>query len=116
MDAKPLSEYVDTSALPWRDSPYAGVRWKKVAFDQATGESTVLLKFEPGASYGSHRHPSGESYYVLEGELEEGSRSYGPGTWVRHPPGSVHRPRSAAGCTVLVMLPSPIEDLEAGKG
>ena len=39
-------------------------------------------------------------------------RDHGAGTWIEHPPGSVHRPRSETGCTLLVRLPAPIEPLD----
>lgn len=110
------SLYLDTAELPWRESPYAGVRWKKLSFDTATGQSCVLLRFEPGATYGSHRHPGGEEYLVLEGSLEDGGKTYGTGTYVHHPPGSVHRPESRQGCLLFVTLPEPIEDLESPGG
>lgn len=104
------SVYVSVDELPWRPSPHAGVEWKKLYFDPSTGQSAVLLRFAPGASYGAHVHPEGEEYYILEGELEDGGRSHGPGTYVHHAPGSRHRPRSAKGCTVFVRLPRPIEE------
>ncbi len=102
----------DLTPSPWRESPYPGVRWKKLHYDPETGRSAVLLRFEPGASYGAHRHPEGEEYYVLEGSLEDGGRSYGAGTYVRHPAGSAHRPSSREGCLLLITLPRPIEILE----
>ena len=107
------SLFVDSDALEWRRSPYAGVWWKKLHYDAASGESAVLLKFEPGASYGTHRHPDGEEYFVLEGALEEGGRSWSAGTYVRHPPDSVHRPSSREGCLLFVRLSRPIDDLDA---
>ena len=106
------SLYVDSASLSWRDSPYPGVRWKKLHFDAEGGRSAVLLRFEPGAAYGTHRHPEGEEYFVLEGSLEDGGRTYGAGTYVRHAPGSVHQPRSREGCLLFISLPRPIEDLE----
>ena len=106
---------VDSMALPWRESPYVGVRWKKLFFDADSGRSAVLLRFEPGAAYGAHRHPAGEEYLVLEGSLEDGGRSYGKGTYVRHAPGSVHRPTSSEGCLLFVTLAEPIEDLDGGQ-
>lgn len=106
------SLFVDGDALPWRDSPCPGVRWKKLYYDAASGESAVLLEFAPGASYDVHRHPAGERYLVLSGELEDGGRRYGPLTYVRHAPGSVHRPSSARGALVFVALPAPIAELE----
>ena len=104
------SVYVDAAALPWRDTPCAGVRWKKLEFEAASGRSAVLLRFEPGAAYLPHRHPAGEEYLVLEGSLEDGGRTYGAGTYVHHPPGSAHRPSSRAGCLLFVTLPQPIEE------
>ncbi|MCB9898745.1 MAG: DUF4863 family protein [Planctomycetes bacterium] len=103
---------VDAAALPWRPSPYPGVQWKKLEFDPADGRSAVLLRFEPGAAYGAHRHPAGETYYVLEGSLEDGAQTWGAGSYVRHAPGSAHRPASRAGCLLLVLLPAPIEMLD----
>jgi anti-sigma factor ChrR (cupin superfamily) len=110
------SQYVNGDDLPWRDTPYDGVRWKKLSFDKATGRSAVILRFEPGAVYGTHRHPGGEEYLVLEGSLEDGGRTYGAGTYVFHPPGSAHKPASAEGCLLFVSLPKPIVDLEPGSG
>lgn len=104
------SLYVDPADLPWRPSPHAGVEWKKLRFDPATGASAVLLRFAAGASYGRHRHPGGEDYLVLEGSLEEAGRTWHAGSFVHHPPGSGHRPASAAGCLLFVTLPQPIEE------
>lgn len=109
---KPLILAALSEAVPWRDTPHAGVQWKKLFFDAATGESTVLLRFAPGASYGAHRHPAGEQYFVLEGSLEDAGATYGSGSYVRHAPASSHRPSSRAGCLLLVMLPRPIEPLD----
>lgn len=107
------SKYVDGNALPWRDTPCAGVRWKKLEYEPESGRSAVLLRFEPGAAYLPHRHPGGEEYLVLEGTLEDGGRSWGAGTWVRHPPGSAHAPRSSQGCLLYVRLGAPIEPLSS---
>jgi anti-sigma factor ChrR (cupin superfamily) len=109
-----VSRYVDSNELPWRDTPYTGVQWKKLRFEPESGESAVLLRFVAGASYGAHRHPEGEQYWVLEGTLEDGGKTYGPGTYVHHPPGSVHKPSSREGCLLLVTLPRPIEVVEPG--
>lgn len=108
---KPLILPALSDSVPWRDTPHAGVRWKKLFFDPTTGESTVLLSFAPGATYGAHRHPAGEQYFVLEGSLEDGGATYGKGSYVRHAPASAHTPSSREGCLLLIALPRPIEAL-----
>ena len=110
MDAKSL--FVNAEELPWRPTPHEGVEWKKLRYDPATRQSAVLLRFQAGASYGTHRHPGGEEYLVLEGDLRDGAQSYGKGSYVYHPPGSAHRPHSPSGCLIYVTLPQPIEELE----
>ena len=107
------SLYLDTESIAWRETSYEGVRWKKLAFDRETGRSAVILEFDPGATYGAHRHPAGEEYLVLRGSLEDRGKTYGKGTYVHHPPGSAHRPASKEGCLIFVSLPKPIEDLDA---
>ena len=103
---------LDTKAMDWRnfvDAP--GVHYKVLRHHEHRAGITLLLQFEPGASYQAHRHPLGEEYYVLEGSLEEAGVTYGAGTFVYHPAGSAHRPRSAHGCVLLITLPAHIEPL-----
>ncbi len=107
------SSFLDSSALPWRETHYPGVRWKKLHFDPGTGRSAVLLEFAPGAAYGAHRHPRGEQYLVLEGALEDAGKSYAKGTYVNHPPGSAHAPSSRSGAILFVILEAPIESVES---
>ena len=72
----------------------------------------IVEILEPGTHYGTHRHPEGEQYWVLQGEIEDGGVTYGERTFVVHAPGSVHRPASRRGCLLLVALQKPIELLE----
>ncbi|MCC6575348.1 MAG: cupin domain-containing protein [Planctomycetes bacterium] len=76
------------------------------------GGLTILLKFDPGAAYHTHKHPGGEEYYVLEGFLDDLGKSWPAGSYIYHPPGSTHKPRSKAGCVVLVVLPQGVEMLK----
>ena len=106
------SEFVDANSVDWRETPSSGVHWKKLSYDRDTGRSAVLIRFEPGSSYAAHRHPAGEEYYVLEGSLEDGGRTYGAGSYVYHPAGSAHSPSSKEGCVLFISLPGPIEALD----
>ena len=56
---------LDSAGLPWRETPFEGVRWKKLFFDATSGRSAVLLSFSAGAAYGTHRQaafPPGEGW------------------------------------------------------
>ena len=98
------------ASLPWRDfDGVPGVRYKVLRHHEERRGVTLLLQFDAGASYPAHRHPEGEEYYVLDGTLRDGGHEYGAHTFVYHAPGSVHRPTSRTGCTLLVTLPAHIE-------
>jgi len=106
----PSSKFLDTDAMDWRAFDEApGVTFKVLKTHKPGTGVTLLLRFAAGAAYPAHRHPEGEEYYVLDGELVDAGRAYGVGTFVYHPPGSVHRPSSKSGATVLVFLPAAIE-------
>ncbi len=106
-------ESVDTDKQDWRPFPEApGVRYKVLRHHEGRRGITLLLQFDAGAAYPAHRHPEGEEYFVLQGSLEDGGRTYGAHTYVWQPPGSVHRPASPDGCTLLVTLPAHIERVD----
>ena len=108
--AVPRSKFLIADDLPWRAFPEApGVSFRVLKTHRPGTGATLQLHFEPGSSYPAHRHPMGEEYWVQSGELVDGARRYGAGTYVYHPPGSVHRPRSETGATVLIFVPGGIE-------
>jgi quercetin dioxygenase-like cupin family protein len=103
---------LQTGVLEWRTFPEAaGVDYKLLRRHPEAGGSTLLLRFAPGADYPTHRHPAGEEYFILSGSLEDGGTTYGAGDYIYYPPGSVHRPSSREGCTLLVVLPARVEPL-----
>ena len=107
-------DIVAVDARPWRDFAEApGVRYKVLRHHAGRRGITLLLQFDAGAAYPTHRHPEGEEYFVLDGSVQDGGHSYGAHTFVYHPPGSAHRPASSTGCTLLVTLPAHIERLDA---
>ena len=62
-------------------------------------EHVALVRWAPGTVFQPHGHPSGEEIFVLDGVFHDEQGSYPAGSWLRSPPGSVHRPWSEAGCT-----------------
>ncbi len=102
---------IAADALSWREFKDApGVHFKTLR-KHPSGGLTLLLRFEAGARYHTHKHPGGEEYFVLEGTLEDLGKSWPAGSYIWHPPGSVHRPASRTGCVVLVILPAAVEVL-----
>jgi anti-sigma factor ChrR (cupin superfamily) len=65
-------------------------------------EHVALVRWAPGTVFQPHGHPSGEEILVLDGIFEDEHGTYPAGSWLRNPPGSVHSPSSAAGCTIWV--------------
>jgi Uncharacterized conserved protein, contains double-stranded beta-helix domain len=92
---------------------YKGVFVKSLRFDEATQRSkTILLKFEPGASYPFHNHPAGEELIVLEGEVIIEGEKLVAGDYLYTPPGFKHAVHSAQGGTLFFMIPEEVELLE----
>jgi quercetin dioxygenase-like cupin family protein len=86
-----------------------GVYVKVLRSDENTKRSpTILLKFEPGASYPNHNHPAGEEAFVLEGEVRFGSDQLNAGDYLYTPPGKTHSVFSRTGCTMLLVIPEEV--------
>jgi anti-sigma factor ChrR (cupin superfamily) len=96
---------VDSEALPWIDSPLPGVQRRMLERDGGeVARATSLVRYAPGSSFAPHTHGGGEEFLVLDGVFSDEGGDFGPGMYVRNPPGSSHTPRSAPGCTILVKL------------
>jgi quercetin dioxygenase-like cupin family protein len=101
---------VQADAKPWKAFPdVPGVEYRVLRKHPEDGGLTLLLRFAKGVTYPAHRHPGGEEYYMLDGTLRDGGKTYGRDAYVWHPPGSVHAPSSPDGAVILVMLPKAIE-------
>jgi len=94
-----------TNDLPWSPSPQAGV--ERRLLDRIGGEvarATSLVRYAPNSVFPAHSHALGEEFLVLDGVFSDEHGDYPAGTYVRNPPGSLHSPRTAPGCTILVKL------------
>ena len=91
---------------------YKDVFVKSLRFDEETQRSkTILLKFEPGASYPYHNHPAGEELFVLEGEAIIEGAKLTSGDYLYTPAGFKHSVHTVIGCTIFFMIPEEVEIL-----
>ena len=96
---------LNTTELPWQDSPMAGVQRRMLDRDGAeVARATSLVQYAPNSHFSAHTHGGGEEFLVLEGIFADEHGTYPAGTYVRNPVGSSHSPRSESGCTIFVKL------------
>lgn len=101
------STYVDPESLEWEPSQFEKI-WMKVLYrNDAEGEMTVLLKWEPGAVLPFHRHPELEQSFVLEGSFYDHDGICRAGQYVWRKPGSLHETHSDEGCLLLAVYRKP---------
>ena len=83
---------IGAADVPW--VPLSdGVAYKPMRFDLATGAWVNVLRIDPGARLGRHRHNGGPVLaYCLEGSWSYVERTWvaTPGTFVYEPPGDIH--------------------------
>lgn len=96
---------MDTATQGWEGSPSASV-WRKPLYRQGGefGPVTSVVRYDAGGAFRPHAHPGGEEILVLDGVFSDEHGDYPAGTYLLNPEGSVHAPRSAPGCTLLVRL------------
>lgn len=96
---------LDTRQLPWVASRLAGVQRRMLEREGAeTGRATTIVRYAPHSHFSSHVHTGGEEFLVLDGVFSDEFGDFGPGSYVRNPIGSRHRPHSDDGCTIFVKL------------
>jgi len=94
----------------------SGIFVKVLRFDTETGRAlTILLKFDPGATYPAHNHPGGEEVFVIEGDISLGAEDLHVGDYLYTPPNGKHAARTREGCIVLVNVPQEVEILRTRK-
>ncbi len=78
----------DTLAMPWSPTGREGID-EKVLFDEPPfADRTSLERWAAGARASDEPIEGGAELFVIEGELEDESGQYGPGSWLRTPPGA----------------------------
>lgn len=96
---------METERQDWIASPSSKVWRKPLEREQAeSGHTTSIVRFDADAYFPQHEHPRGEEILVLDGVFSDEQGDYGPGTYIRNPPGSRHTPFSRKGCVLFVKL------------
>jgi anti-sigma factor ChrR (cupin superfamily) len=110
------SRFVDVASLAWEPTQIAGIEWKILLEDPATGLMTALVRFQPGARLPPHEHVEIEQSYVLEGSLEDPEGVTTAGNYVWRPAGSRHTAWAPNGALVLAIYQRPNVFLEEHAG
>ncbi|MBT7956616.1 MAG: cupin [Rhodospirillaceae bacterium] len=100
---------IETAELDWVPTRMQGVERRMLEREKPeSGRATSVVRYAPDSYFSPHTHGGseggGEEFVVLEGVFSDEHGDYGPGYYVRNPPGSSHKPFSAEGCTILVKL------------
>ena len=96
---------VHTEQEPWVASPLPGVERRMLdRIGEESARATSIVRYAPGSRFSAHSHVGGEEILVLEGVFSDEHGDFGPGSYIRNPPGSSHTPFSEAGCTIFVKL------------
>lgn len=93
-------QVVPTNEATWRPGLVPGL--DVMPLHSFGSENVALVRWQPGTHFPAHGHPGGEEILVLSGVFQDGQGAYPAGTWLRNPPGSLHKPWSEAGCTIWV--------------
>ena len=101
----PSLAVVHGSAEPYVPSPMPGVDRRPL--DRIGGEvarATSIVRYAPGSAFSPHTHRGGEEFFVISGTFSDEHGDFGPGSYVRNPPGSSHTPSSLPGCEIFVKV------------
>ena len=96
----PNSTYVDVASMPWQPTRFPGIEAKILMENKATGMSTMLMRWAPGARLPQHEHVAIEQTFVLEGSFADHAAYAAPATMSGAAPaaGTTPGPTRAAWC------------------
>ena len=107
---------LDLSQIPWRATRHAGVYLHVLRREEESGDATVLIRMEPGASYPAHRHAGVEEVFILQGGYRDRGGVHRAGEYVLNAAGSSHHPTAledpAEDCVMIAFAHGGIEILK----
>jgi len=103
------SEKLEWKPLIENGIHYKGMFVKSLRYDEGKMRSTsILLKFEHGASYPFHSHPAGEEILVLDGSCIIWGEELVKGDFLYTPPNGKHSVSSETGCVLFLSVPEEV--------
>ena len=105
-----VSEVIHSSQLNWEavtaeGKTVKGIYEKYLRFDEGKKRPIrLLLKFDPGASYPSHKFPGNDEIFILEGEVTYGNFELKQGDYLVTPPNANLVVSSNKGCIILYIM------------
>jgi anti-sigma factor ChrR (cupin superfamily) len=94
----------DFSSIEWRETRYKGIFLHTLRRDEQTGDSTVLIRMEPGCGYPAHSHNGPEEVLILQGGYSDQRGKHLAGDYVLNEAGSVHHPVALDGTQDCIMV------------
>jgi anti-sigma factor ChrR (cupin superfamily) len=91
---------VQTAAEPWQAAGDCAV--KPLYSQEGYADTMRLEQWSAGSTLGERRYPRGAELFVLHGAFEDQQGAYDAHTWIRLPSGSIHHPRTSAGCGLYI--------------
>jgi anti-sigma factor ChrR (cupin superfamily) len=97
------SVYVKPQDIEWTPIQIEKVSIKVLYENKELGESTVLLRLEPGAVIPFHRHAELEQAFVVEGSMYDHDGICRSGEYVWRKADSFHENRTDEGAVILAV-------------
>jgi anti-sigma factor ChrR (cupin superfamily) len=103
-EAPPAAHLVRSGDGVWVSLGVPGVTAKTLFQESAGGNTTMLIRMQPGAVYPPHRHAAIEHCYVLEGDLRFGDLVMRAGDYQCAMGDTTHETsRTEKGCLLLIV-------------
>ena len=94
---------VDSNGLDWQESPSPDVHHRVLERDGGeAARTTSIVRYATGTTLEANAHELCEEILVLDGTLSDEAGDYGPGTYLKNPPGPEYVRFSKDGCILFV--------------
>jgi anti-sigma factor ChrR (cupin superfamily) len=94
----------DFSSIEWRATRHEGIFLHTLRRDEETGDSTVLIRMQPGCAYPAHTHRGLEEVLILQGGYSDERGEHRAGQYVLNEAGSSHHPVALEGAEDCIMI------------